>query len=845
MTPFISRPLLLAVALCLASLVSPAECQTYSLSASLNASVGLFCASLAAEPPLNTTNPNPNPNPHVYPFSNPTLTLGTADPQLRTVVTTSGVLQGQAVLSTRVTAFTGIPYAQPPVGALRWLPPVEYTSSGTLNATTLASWCLQIGPLNLTTDESRNDRPLVGSEDCLYVNVWTPANLSDAAAVTRTLPVMVFIHGGAYATLSANLPDYDGLSWTNASDMVLVTFDYRLSTLGFFPSADLDAQYASLGYPAFSGNQGFLDQQLALRWVQSNIAAFGGSPDNVTIFGQSVGGAFICQHILSPQSRGLFHAGISESAINCDTSPMPNSLAMATNLTTTYTELVNCNQSTATARLACLRSVPAELFLALNAVTGSAFAFGLTLNGYDFPNPLLAFSTGNFTRVPLLLGTNALEYALLYELYDPPLLNYSDPTPYSGYVQIYSYGNTALAASASPANFNNSVFTAAINFQTLGNFTCAAGRMAGYFAQQGLPVYLYSFNHAPLLGIYNTLPVSAYHAVELTFLFGNTPSTYALIPALTKAELALRDTMRRYWVSFASTGNPNNGVDTEWAAHTTSNDASLNIDLTQSSAAWLSTYPTCALANQAALSAYANLSGTFTASCAGDVCTSRLLTTTPGSALGDPTFTSFHGARYQVHGIHGAVYAILSDPSTLINARFYFLSAGVCPPAHVRTACYSHPGSYFGSLALSTRSGARLLLQPGAAAMGFARIDLEGAAIDLSAAGTTVVSADGSIRVTVQDAWRVSVSLSNYELQLASSDHFVNVASVRVLDWQVMTHTLRPHGLLGQTWQRRHAGSPGLVVLSTQVEGVVDDYLEQGDDMFGYDTVYNRFQLLR
>ena len=136
----------------------------------------------------------------------------------------------------------------------------------------------QIGPLDLRNSTTAANQPLVGSEDCLYLNVWTPANLTTTPTTPTpaTLPVMVFIHGGAYVTQSASLFDYDGLSWSNASNVVIVTFDYRLGTMGFFASSDLDVEYGGLGYAGYSGNQGLLDQQMALRWVHSNIAAFGG-----------------------------------------------------------------------------------------------------------------------------------------------------------------------------------------------------------------------------------------------------------------------------------------------------------------------------------------------------------------------------------------------------------------------------------------------------------------------------------------------------------------------------------------------------------------------------------------
>ena len=359
-----------------------------------------------------------------------------------------------------------------------------------------------------------------------------------------------------------------------------------------------------------------------------------GNPSNVTIFGQSVGGAFVCMHLLSPQSRGLFHAAISESATNCDTSIQHTSLATAHNLTTLFTAAVGCNQTTAGGRLACLRSVPADVAVAVSVVLGAAGQWTPSLNGYDFPNPLLAFSTGNFTHVPLLIGANQLEYALLYAL--QPLLNYSNPASYTGFLQTYSYGSTAVQSAFGVSNFNGSELLAALTFQTLANFTCSAGRMAGFWAQQSLPTYLYTFNHTPQLGAYGLALPAPFHAAEIPFLFGNTPAIYDIVQELTPAELTLRDTMRRYWVTFAETGNPNNAGSTAWPVFTATSDAALAIDLTQSATTWLSSYPACALINAAEPAAYANHSGTFATACTGDVCTSRVLATTPGSALGDP-----------------------------------------------------------------------------------------------------------------------------------------------------------------------------------------------------------------
>ena len=475
-----------------------------------------------------------------------------------------------------------------------------------------------------------------------------------------------------------------------------------------------------------------------------------GNPSNVTIFGQSVGGEFVCLHLLSPQSRGLFHAAISESATNCDISIEPGSLATNRNLTAHFGAGVGCNQSTSTERLACLRSVPADVVIAVSVLLQASAQWDPSLNGYDFPNPLLAFSMGNFARVPYMIGSNQLEYALLYAL--TPDLNYTSLASYTNFVESTTGNDAAALAAFDVSNFDGSVFDAAIYFQTLANFTCSAGRMAGYFAHQGLPIFLYTFVHTPQMAEYGVVLPAPFHGAELTFLFGNTPSLYNVVQGLTADEVALLDTMRRYWVAFASTGNPNNADSTEWPVYTVASDTALVLNITLSSTPWLSFYPQCAALNNAQPQLYAERSGTFTTVCNGDACTSQLLTT--GSALGDPSFSSFRGVHYQVHGLDGGVYALLSDPSLLINARFTFLDSGACPPAGVTRACFSHPGSYLGALALRSRSGGRLLVQPGAALSGFASVELDGVEVQLShQLPVTAVSEDGSIRVTVLDAW--------------------------------------------------------------------------------------------
>jgi len=201
--------------------------------------------------------------------------------------------------------FLGIPFAAPPLGALRWRPPAPIVPwQGMKDATAFGPACAQLSSVITPRSES---------EDCLYLNVWTPD-----PAPARPLPVMVWIHGGGNNNGSANDPVplglgglfYDGRHLAETRDVVVVSMNYRVNVFGFFPHSSLAVEDAE--YP-HSGNQGLLDQQQALRWVRDNIVAFGGDPNNVTIFGESAGSYNVCFHIVSPGSHGLFHRAIGQS----------------------------------------------------------------------------------------------------------------------------------------------------------------------------------------------------------------------------------------------------------------------------------------------------------------------------------------------------------------------------------------------------------------------------------------------------------------------------------------------------------------------------------------------------
>ena len=207
-------------------------------------------------------------------------------PDASIVKTDSGYVSG--INENGLRMYRGIPYAAPPTGDLRWRPPAPVQSwNGTRDATVFSAMCPQPSTSNPTAGGM--------SEDCLYLNVWTPAKNAD-----DKLPVMVFIHGGAFAEGTGSDPLYNGTALARKG-VVVVTLNYRMGALGFLTHPQLDKESITNS----SGNYGLLDQQAALRWVQKNIGAFGGDPSRVTIFGQSAGGSSILVHLVSPQSKGL------------------------------------------------------------------------------------------------------------------------------------------------------------------------------------------------------------------------------------------------------------------------------------------------------------------------------------------------------------------------------------------------------------------------------------------------------------------------------------------------------------------------------------------------------------
>src|SRR5579863_845264 len=286
-------------------------------------------------------------------------------PQVKTV---SGVVEGKS--DGPVNVFLGIPYAAPPVGDLRWKPPVPAAKwNGVLKARDFGSHCMQgkvYGDMNF--------RDPGGSEDCLTLNVWVPAK-----AAAAKLPVMVWIYGGGFAAGTTYQPRQDGTHLAQQG-VIVVSMNYRLSIFGFFVHPELARES---GHNA-AGNYGFLDQTAALRWVHENIAAFGGDPGNVTIFGESAGSFSVSAQMASPLAKGLFQKAIGESGAAF----YSGGLSFEPLSVREEKDVKTVNAKLGVSTLAELRAVPAQKLLdAFSPPQSQGFDFGPDVDGYFLPEP--------------------------------------------------------------------------------------------------------------------------------------------------------------------------------------------------------------------------------------------------------------------------------------------------------------------------------------------------------------------------------------------------------------------------------------------------------------------------
>jgi para-nitrobenzyl esterase len=463
-----------------------------------------------------------------------------------------------------INAYLGIPYAATTGGANRWKPPQPATAwTTTLETTAFGKICPQITP-GFTTYDPNSD------ENCLSVNVWS-SNL----APTTPMPVMVWIHGGAFVFGSGG-GSYDGAHLARTFGVVLVTLNYRLGSLGYFAHPALSAEVT----PPSSGAYGIQDQTLALQWVKNNIRNFGGDPANVTIFGESAGGHSVCFHLLSPASRGLFHRAIMESGY-CTQGGETRTAAEAEG--TRYATAKGCTDPAQA--LSCLRALPPTDLIASAPNTqlggifyqgkGEGFTFQPVIDGVVLPDqPATVLAAGNIAKVPVIQGSNTAEGILFHSgvFGDMPLTTEADYRAALG--RRFGTNVDAIVAqypfSASAPNDALSVVSSD------AFFVCPARRTARLLAGAGVTTYLYSFDGPLDPALRPALTGKSFHSADIPYIFGNT----FVLGTIPEAYKPLAAAMQGYWTRFAKTGDPNGGTATAWPAYTTAQDQHLALGMT-------------------------------------------------------------------------------------------------------------------------------------------------------------------------------------------------------------------------------------------------------------------------
>ncbi len=459
--------------------------------------------------------------------------------------TTHGQIRGVASpFNSDITVYRGVPYAAPPMGELRWQPPQPPQAwQQPREANRFAASCYQ--QRHVSSFVWRREDFEV-SEDCLYLNVWTPRDSAD-------LPVMVWFHGGSHTSGQGHSLIFDGTSLASHG-VVLITINYRLGPFGFLAHPWLAAESPH----GSAGNYGLLDKIAALEWVKANAHAFGGNPDNVTIFGQSAGSQSVCALMASPLARGLFDKAIGQSAGCAHRSPLNPSSNLDPRGFARGSALVSALDSD---DLATLRRADAEAVLGAALATGWEDKSRITLDGWVLPEPpQQVFATNRQAPVPLLLGYMADEGVELLPKYDN--LTTAELNAFASRV-AGARGPDLVAAYTTP-----DATPGDIQFAITTDWVMAFGmrRWAEYQVKLGQPTYFYYVDHVPpAFHIYMPdnpdlqLPGGrrsggAYHSGDLALVFGTTDKVGL---EWTEGDRQVSRHMGRYWTNFAKTGDPN------------------------------------------------------------------------------------------------------------------------------------------------------------------------------------------------------------------------------------------------------------------------------------------------
>ena len=464
----------------------------------------------------------------------------------------SGLVRGK--VEGRINIFLGIPYAAPPIGELRWKPPQD-----------VAPWdgvkdCKEFGPACPQPERTEDS---LCSEACLSLNVWSPAGKKG-----RKLPVMVWIHGGAFNFGATSQKEYDGKNLAKKG-VVVVTLNYRLGPLGFFVHPLLSQESPE----GTSGNYGLRDQIAALKWVRKNIAAFGGNPDMVTVFGQSAGSRSVGLLMISPLATGLFHRAIAQSGGPIIGSEYLNpnfngDMANVSKMGERLAAKLGCDTSPDV--LAALRAKSAQEIIEAAACATSVFDYGglffaPVFDGHVLPaNPLSAYENGNQHDVPIIVGSTSDEGTVYLDGETDLSLE-----RYQSFLEARFADEATKAFKVFPAPTAAAVPTAIDRLLTVGANAEPARLVAQCMERKNSPAYLYQFTRRPNTVLAQRLAV--HHGVDLAYVFGNMKRS----SGYNHVDRALSKKMMAYWVNFAKNGNPNGKGLPTWPPYRSEDDINL------------------------------------------------------------------------------------------------------------------------------------------------------------------------------------------------------------------------------------------------------------------------------
>jgi carboxylesterase type B len=474
-------------------------------------------------------------------------------------------LRGVISADGRVVSFLGIPYAAPPVGALRWRPPGPVRPwSGVRPADQYGNVCGQ---------PASSDGPGSTSEDCLFINVQRPSR----GDMRQRLPVYVYIHGGGLITGDGSYFNMEKI--VRQTGVIGVTFNYRLGVFGFLAHPGLTAEEGD------SGDYGFLDQQAALRWLHRNVAAFGGDASRVTVGGESAGGWSVCAHLVSPDSRGLFAQAIIQSG-SCQTQTAAQAEAAGTQFAAT----AGCSDAPPTHAVACLRALPAADLVGDQSTSG--FTPILVRGTRSLPaDPRSAIHSGQFAHVPVLIGAT-LDEGRAFTAGDIGWTR----SDYENWVHTVFGTNASAVIAQYPWPPDADQFTAAY---LAGAILTDAGIIGpanppieagiGGCGTQALingparysRVYAYEWGPRRAPGIVQIPRYAngAGHAGELAYLWPNFEENGVRISSrFNTAERRLSDQIVRYWGAFVKTGVPQTPGQPSWPPYTTTSPIQLLLD---------------------------------------------------------------------------------------------------------------------------------------------------------------------------------------------------------------------------------------------------------------------------